>query len=377
MENLTRIEISKSRLKHNIQTIRSLIGSKVLLMPCIKANAYGHGLIEMAQLFIRSGADWLTVHSIEEAEELRKAGITQPILVMGYIQKSDLIKVSTLDVRVFISDFSTVEALSQIAQKANKQIPIHIKVDTGMSRLGVLDSKAKDFIIKTGKLKGLMIEGLVTHFATVDDLDNREEFKQQFHRFQSLLQELKSEKILIPLIHCANSSAILLYPETYFNMVRPGLALYGYYDNKKIEEYCHQKNINLLPILTFKTKIALVKEIPAGRGVSYSHLFKTTKPLKVAVIPVGYYDGIDTRLNNKGFVLIRGKKARILGRVCMNMIIVDVNNIPNVQKEDEVIIIGEQDKEKISADEIADLTGMINYEVLTRLHENIPRYYLD
>ncbi len=377
MEDLTWIEISKSKLKHNIQTIHSLIGSRVLLMPCIKANAYGHGIREMAHLFIENGADWLTVHSIKEAEVLRKAGITQPILVMGYIQKSDLIKVNTLDVRVFISDFSTAETLSQIAQKTDKQIPIHVKVDTGMSRLGVLDSQAKDFIIKVKGLKGLIIEGLVTHFATVDDFDNREEFKQQFDRFQSLLQELKNEKIQIPLIHCANSSAILLHPETYFDMVRPGLALYGYYDNKKIEEYCHQKNINLLPILTFKTKVALVKEIPAGRGVSYSHLFKTTKPLKVAVVPVGYYDGIDTRLNNKGFVLIKGKKARILGRVCMNMIIVDVNNIPNVQKEDEVTIIGEQGKEKISADEIADLTGMINYEVLTRLHENIPHYYLD
>jgi len=346
-------------------------------MPCIKANAYGHGIKEMAQLFVQWGADWLTVHSIEEAEALRQSGIIKPILVMGFIQKSDLTKVSILDVRVFISDFSTAETLSQIAQKANKQIFVHIKVDTGMSRLGVLDNKAREFIIKVRELKGLIIEGLVTHFATVDDFDNREEFQQQFHRFQSLLLELRNEKIKIPLIHCANSSAILLYPETYFNMVRPGLALYGYYDNKKIEEYCHQKNINLLPVLSFKTKVALVKEIPAGRGVSYSHLFKTTRPLKVAVVPVGYYDGIDTRLNNKGFVLIKGKKARILGRVCMNMIIVDIDDIPNVQKEDEVVIIGEQGKEKINADKIAELTGMINYEVLTRLHENIPRYYID
>jgi len=377
MQDLTWIEISKSKLRHNIQTVRSLIGPKVLLMPCIKANAYGHGIKEIAKLVIQYGADWLAVHSIEEAGILRQSGITKPIVVMGYVQKSDLEKVAALNVRLFISDFSTAETLSQIAQKVNKQIPIHIKVDTGMSRLGVLDAQAKDFIIKIKKLKGITVEGLVTHFATVDDFDNREGFKQQFRRFQLLLKELKKEKIDISLIHCANSSAVLLYPETYFDMVRPGLALYGYYDNEKIKKYCQQKGINLLPILTLKTKVALVKKIPAGRGVSYSYLFRTSKAMKVAVIPVGYYDGIDSRLNNKGFVLIRGKRARILGRVCMNMIIVNVNDIPNVHKEDEVVIIGKQGKERITADEIAELTGMINYEVLTRLREGISRYYLD
>jgi len=377
MRDLTWIEISKSKLRHNIQTIRSLIGPKVLLAACVKANAYGHGIKETAKLMIQYGVDWLAVNSIEEAEILRQSGITKPIIVMGYVQRSDLEKVAILDLRIFISDFSTAESLSQVAQKTNKQIPVHIKVDTGMSRLGVLDTKAKDLIIKIKQLKGIKAEGLVTHFATADDFDNREGFKEQFHRFQLLLQELKKENIHIPLVHCANSSAVLLYPETYFDMVRPGLALYGYYDNEEIKKYCQQKGVNLSPILSLKTKVALVKKIPPGRGVSYNFLFRTSKTMKVAVIPIGYYDGIDTRLTNKGFVLIRGKRARILGRVCMNMLIVDVDNISNVHKEDEVVVIGEQGKEKITADEIAELTGMINYEVLTRLRENIPRYYLD
>ena len=376
MDSVSWIEISKNKLKSNLQTIRKIVGPKTIIMPCIKANAYGHGLETMAQIFVENGIQWLAVFSLEEARRLRLAGITQNILVMGYVREKDLSETVNLKLRIFISDYQTAETLSQTTGKKHEKVPIHIKIDTGLSRFGVLNNEALNLIKKIQKLPGLVIEGLATHFATADEFKKRGYFKRQLQNFNILIKQLTDLGIYIPIIHSANSSTVLLYPQAHFQMVRPGLALYGYYDNKEIKSYCHRKHINLEPILSFKTRVALIKKIPAGRLVSYGYNFRTKKETKIAVIPVGYYDGLDIHNSNKGYVLIKDKKAKILGRVCMNATIVDITNISNVHKDDEVVIIGEQGKQSITADDIARITNSINYEVLTRLRETMPRYYI-
>lgn len=376
MKDVSWLEISSTKLKKNLKTIKKLVGPKTIIMPCIKANAYGHGLESIAKILVKNNIKWLAVFSLEDARRLRQAGINQNILVMGYISNDNLEEVVNLDLRMFISDYQTAQALSQIAQKRHKQIPIHIKIDTGLSRFGILDNKAIEIIFKIAQLKGIIIEGLATHFATADEFKRRSYFQKQFQNFQNLINQLGKLKIHIPLIHCANSSTVLLYPEARFNMIRPGLALYGYYDNKDIKEYCQKRNIHLYPILSFKTRVALVKNISRGRRISYGYNYQAKKNIKVAVIPVGYYDGVNIQNSNRGYVLIKGKKAKILGRVCMNATIVDISHIPNVRKNDEVVIIGRQGKQQVTADDIARITNTINYEVLTSLRESLPRYYL-
>jgi len=376
MKDLIWIEISKKNLCHNIQTMRRLIGENVLLAPCLKANAYGHGLIEVAKLLVKYKADWFTLNSIREAEILRKAGISLPLLVMNYVQKKDLHQILKLKLRIFLDDYQMAKELSRLARKKGRVVNVHIKIDTGLARRGVVMSRAHNFINRVSRLKNIRIEGLATHFATADEIAKKNYFYQQWQQFHKLLSLLKSKGWSIPVIHCANSAAAILYPQSYLNLVRSGLAIYGYYDSPVIEKICQQKGISFLPTLSFKTKVALIKEIPAHSYVSYGCTFRTERKTKIAILPVGYYDGLNRKLSNKGWVLIKGKKAKILGRVCMNMVIVDVTHIKDVIPEEEVVIIGQQGKEKISLEDIANLTDTINYEVCSRLRESISRYYI-
>lgn len=376
MKDLIWIEISKKNLRHNIQTMRRLIGGNVLLAPCLKTNAYGHGLIEIAKLLVRYKADWFALDSIHEARILRKVGISLPLLVMNYVQKKDLHQVLKLKLRILLDDYQIAKELSRLARKKGKVINVHIKIDTGLARRGIIMSRALDFINKVSRLKNIKIEGLATHFATADEIAKKDYFYQQWQQFHKLLSLLKSKGGFIPVVHCANSAAAILYPQSYFNLVRIGLAIYGYYDSPVIERICQKKGISFLPTLSFKTKVALIKGIPAHSYVSYGCTFRTKRKTKIAILPVGYYDGLDRKLGNKGWVLIKGKKAKILGRVCMNMTIVDITHLDDVRPEEEVVIIGQQGKENISLENIANLTDTVNYEVCSRLRESIPRYYI-
>lgn len=377
MNDLIWIEISKSRIKNNTQTIRRLIGDQVLLAPCVKANAYGHGIVDMSRLLLQHGADWLCVDSIEEAEMLRERGILEPLLIMGYVQEKDLPEILRLDAKIFLYDLQTAQALSKIAQKAGKQVSVHIKVDTGMSRQGILAPEVRHFVDQVPKLQNLRLEGIATHFATSDQPGDNAHFRKQLTAFKQIFDELERERIHIPLFHCSNSAATLLYPEAHFDLVRPGLSIYGYYPSQAVRDLCAQRSIHLLPALTLKTKIAQIREIPKGSCISYGCTFITERKTKIAILPIGYYDGLDRKLSNCGYVLINGRRASILGRVCMNITIVDVTEMDDVAIEDEVVLIGRQGSEEITVEEIADSVGTINYEIITRLRETIPRYYVE
>lgn len=369
------IEISKNALTHNVSTIRSLIGRKTILAPCVKANAYGHGLVETARILVRTGADRLCVALIDEARALRKAGIRVPLLIVGFVPMARLRDVLKTRSSIFVYEAQTTHALSKLAIAARTKVNVHIKVDTGMGRQGLPPEELNKFIQLIRNLRGLRLEGVATHFASSDTPEHPRHFRKQLNTFTKLMAHIKKDRDGLPFIHCANTAATLLEQQSHFDLVRPGLAVYGYYPSETVRETCLKQDIQLQPSLTFKTKVAAVKMLPTGACVSYNCTFTTKRPTKIAILPVGYYDGIDRGLSDRGHVLIRGHRAPILGRVCMNITVVDVTHIPNAQQEDEVIIIGRQGSEHITAEEIAHHLGTINYEVTTRLRESLPRYF--
>lgn len=376
MKDLIWIEVSKNTIKNNLQTFRNVAGKGNLTAVAVKANAYGHGIEEVSKLLVSEGVDWLCVNSIEEAEALRKINIKKPILIMGFVQKKDLAKVVDLNTHIFLYDISTAKELSNIALRKSKKATVNIKVDTGLSRLGVLVDSVAPFARELKKLRGLNLEGVATHFATSDNGGNSGYFKKQLESFKKVADILKKEGLDALMINGSNSASAIIHGHLGFDLIRAGIAIYGYHSSEYVRNFCKRKNINFIPALSLKTKVAQVKEISRGSCVSYGCDFISKKKMKIAILPVGYYDGLDRKLGGKGFVLIKGKKAWIIGRVCMNMTIVDVSGIIDVKPKDEVVIIGNQGRNKITADDIAKISGTINYEVLARLRESIPRYYV-
>jgi alanine racemase len=376
MNNLSWIEISKNNLKCNIKTIRDHIGKETILAPCVKANAYGHGLIETSKTFLEAGANWLCVNSIEEAKRLRDANIDCPILIIGYVDKSDLSKVIDLGVRIFLYDINHGEILSNLARERNTTAPVHIKVDTGMHRQGVLLNKAEEFTKKVLRLGGIKIEGVATHFANSDEPNNPSYFNGQLEKFKDISSRIKNIVGHDLITHCDKSASALLYHHKLSNLVRPGIVAYGHYPGKDVAEICLNKNIVLRPALAFKTKIAQIKSIPPDSFVGYGCTYRTTRPTKIATIPVGYYDGYDRGLSNRGHVIANSGIAPILGRICMNITIIDITDCHNIAEGDEVVLIGQKENRMISAEKIGSWTNTINYEVITRLRESIPRYYM-
>jgi alanine racemase len=375
MNNLIWMEISKDAIKHNVQAFKKHVGDNIILAPCVKSNAYGHGLVEIAKLALEAGADWLCVNCTDEAEQLRQVGIKSPIMIMGYLSEDDTQKVGELQARVFVYSLETAKQLSAASQQQNKTINIHIKVDTGMSRQGIPANEAPEFINQVKNLPGLKLEGVCTHFATADEPEKPEQFDKQLNAFKKLTEKLKPEYPDL-IYHCSNSAATLLYPEARFNLVRPGISIYGYWPSPITQRLAEPQDIILKPSLTLKTKVAMVKNLPKGACVSYGCTFVTEVTTKIAVLPIGYYDGLSRKLSRAGEVLIRGQRARILGRVCMNIIMVDVTSINEVAQDDEVVIIGEQGVDRITVEEVADKVGTINYEITTRLRESVPRKYI-
>lgn len=369
MQSLIEIIISKKALKHNLRVIKNLAGRKVLIAPCVKSNAYGHGILQVAKTLVSSGADWLSVESIEEAQILRKAGIKIPIQVIGYIQQKDLKKAVELSLIPFVYNKETVKIISRYKKETN----IVLKVDTGMGRQGIHPLDVVKFIKFVKKHKYINILSIATHFATSDEPENKKHFVNQKNSFKKIINELKKNNINISIYQCDNSGALLLNKDTHYNLIRPGISIYGLYPSENVKTICKKNNIFLKPSLTLKTKVAQIKVLQKGSYISYGATYITKKKTKVAIIPIGYYDGLDRKLSNKGSVLIGGKRARILGRVCMNILIVDVSNIKNIKLEDKVVVIGKQGNLEITTEEIAKQTKTINYEVITRLRESISR----
>lgn len=360
-DSLTWVEINLSFLRHNLSQIKALV-KPTKVMAIVKADAYGHGAIAVSQALVSAGADMLGVVSVQEGIQLRDIGIKIPILILGsFIEKeakefpaNNL--AATIFTRKHLSLFSSLDA----------EVGVHIKVDTGMGRLGVLIDEAEDFILDVSEAKNIKIEGIFSHFASAH-LKDKGYAKEQFLRFSSLCSSLKEKGIDPGLRHIANSSAILDLPETYLDMTRPGLLLYGLWPSDDVK-----RTIEIKPVMSFKTRIVAIKTVPKGWHISYGTT-RAEKEMNIAILPVGYSHGYPRLLSKKGYVGIRGKRAAIAGVVCMDMLMVDVKDIPDVSVGDEVILFGEG----ISVEEIANLTGTINYEIVTRISPRVEKIYVE
>lgn len=383
MNELIWCEVSAGSLAANCRHFRSLLAPGVLLAPTVKANAYGHGLLEAAEAFLAGGAHWLAVNSVEEAAALRAAGVDGPLYVMGYIPLQSLAWAMELRCRMVVYNMQTVDALGALAAAAGPATTarVHIKLETGNYRQGVDLPQALTLAARIADTPGLELEGLSSHFADIEDTTDHTYARQQLERFQAAATALRAAGHPLPVCHCSNSAATLLWPETHFDLVRIGISAYGMWPSAQtrvsaVLEGRHEL-VHLQPALTWKTRVAQVKQVPEGAFIGYGRSYRTTHTTRLAVLPVGYYDGYDRRLSNLAYVLIHGRRAPVRGRVCMNMIMVDVTHIPGVTPEDEVVLLGRQGEETLSAEQLADWIGTINYEVTTRIADHVPRRVVD
>jgi alanine racemase len=371
---LSWLEISKSALAHNIKTFRNLIGKDKILSIAVKANAYGHGLVECSKIFLENGADVLCVNAVFEAEELRKAGIKSPILIIGYTPLSDLSKAVQLKCDMIVYNEETIKALGKIKSRSK----VHLKIETGNHRQGVRLEDLPEIVKILKKHGNIKVAGISTHFANLEDRVNHQYALYQLKEFKKAIKFMEENSFAPHYRHCANSAAAILLPEAHFNFVRVGISAYGLWPSDKTELAAARAGIKmeLKPALTWKTIISQVKEVKRDALIGYGCSYQMPKDGRIAVIPVGYYDGYVRLLSTRAHVLIHGKKAPVLGRICMNMIMVDVTDIPNVKLEDEAVLIGSSGKERITAEEMGEWSHTINYEVTTRINERIERIYI-
>lgn len=370
------IEIDSSSLIHNIRQFRSLIGKKRRLLATVKANAYGHGISEVSEILIREGADWLGVHSIDEGILLRKKKMRCPILVLGYVSNEDLAQAIENDLRLTVYNRETIERLAGLAPRAGKKIKLHMKVETGTHRQGIPENDLLSFVKNIQEHPGLILEGVSSHFANIEDTTDHSYARYQLENFNRICRKLEENEIGIPIKHIACTAATILFPETYFDMARIGIGLYGLWPSRETYLSCilqNRKPIQLKPVLSWKTRIAQVKKIPKGAYVGYGGTFRTTRETWLAVLPLGYFDGYSRAFSNASFVIIKGQRAPVRGRVAMNFTMADVTDIPDVRVEDEVVLLGKDGSESITADDLAALAGSIHYEIVTRINPLIPR----
>ncbi len=360
-------EIGLSNLEFNFRRVKKIVGPKTRIMAVVKSDAYGHGLLPIAKRLAKLGADYLGVASIDEAAILRKNKITLPILILGNILSRDAGAVVEYNLTQTISDYGLASKLNQKAKNTGKIIGVHIKVDTGMGRLGILYKDAIKFVEEVSRLRHLRAEGLFTHFPCADC--DPEFTHYQIDIFNQLIGDLKRMGIRIPLFHAANSAGIIGYPESRFNLVRPGLMLYGIKPSQGLD-------IKLKPALSLKSRIIYLKRMPSGQGISYGRSYITRKETTVAVLPIGYGDGYPRNLSNRADVLIKGKRFRISGAVCMDQIMVDVGDL-GVKIGDEAVLIGCQGNSRISAEELAYICGTIPYEIVCGIGNRVARLYLN
>ena len=362
-------EIDLDALKYNFDNIRSKLNPETKIMAVVKADAYGHGYGECCKTFLDCGADAFAVATLSEAKQVRRVCPDTPILILGTVQNDDMQEIIKYGIMPSISDTANCEALSKEAEKAGKTVKIHIKADTGMSRLGfnAEDNKTVSEIVKISKLPNIEIEGIFSHFACADE-KNPEYTRMQFGRFLKLADELENVGVKIPVKHMSNSAAIIMYPEMQLDMVRPGIILYGYYPSNEVDK----TRLSLKPVMTVKSRITHIKEVEKGVGISYGKEYITDRKTKVATIPIGYADGYLRALKNKAKMEFDGRLFNVIGRICMDQCMIDVTNVNNIGIGDEVAVFGNG---QITADSIAKWLGTISYEVLCLVSGRVPRIY--
>lgn len=376
MENNRRIyaAIHLDALEENLENMKKNLTPGTQMIGVIKADAYGHGALPIARLMEEKHYIWgYAVANVLEAEELRSAGIKKPILILGYVFPEDHQTMIDLSVRPAVFDFETAKHFSELAQRSGKIHPIHLAFDTGMTRIGFRHPKESlEEIIQISKLSGITIEGAFTHFARADEQD-LSFAKEQFETYQEFLRLLHEAGISIPIRHCNNSAGILWHREGDLDAVRPGITLYGIEPSDQVVN----PGVVLTPVMELKSHISYVKEVEAGVPVSYGGTYITTKELtRIATIPVGYADGYPRSLSNKGYVLIHGEKAPIIGRICMDQFMVDVTHMPQAVRGTEVTLLGKDHDAEITAQELGDLSGRFSYEFICCITKRVPRIYL-
>lgn len=364
-------EINLDTIATNTKNIKKLVGDKELIA-IVKADCYGHGAVDVVPTLLENGASRLAVAMLTEAIELRENNINAPIVILGYTPLYLGEELINYDIEQTVYDLDYAKELSKIALSFNKKAKIHIAIDTGMGRIGFLpgDDTVKT-INEVYNLEGLEVIGIYSHFSTSDEKD-KSYANEQLFKFKKVIADLKALGIEIPLKHISNSGAIIDMPETYLNGVRPGIILYGYYPSKEVSN----DNLSVKPALTLKAKVAHVKELHKDMYISYGKTFKTNKKTIVATLPIGYGDGYPRALSKNAKVIVNGKFASILGRICMDQCMIDVTDIENIKTGDEVIILGGEVDLKFNADDMAEALGTINYEILCRIKSRIPRVYI-
>jgi alanine racemase len=335
----------------------------------VKANAYGHGAVECSRIFLKNGAKSLGVAIIEEGIELRKAGIKAPILVVypEMAGREELVVKNSLEQTV--CDFEFAKKLSSIARRKRKKVNLYVKVDTGMGRYGLTPQQAVDLVEKVAMLPNIRVKGIMSHFSSAFMRDKTHTY-QELSRFREALDIFQNRGIEVPVKSIANSSATLDLPESYFNQARGGILLYGIYPSAE-----NTRSVPVKAAASLKARIAFLKRVPAGTPISYMRTFHTTRESIIATVPLGYCDGYNFLLSNRGVGIVKGQEAPVVGRVCMDSLMVDVTDIPNVRTGDEVVLFGKQNEKELTVDELASKAGLLSYELITRMGKRLPIVY--
>jgi len=363
----TYADINLNALEHNLKQIRQVIDPKVMVLATVKANAYGHGIVEISR-FLADKVDYLGVAYVEEGVLIRKGGIKTPILILGNTLHEGLKKALEYELQVTVTDEQTAIKINEIASSMKKRAAIQIKIDTGMGRLGFWHKDAFETIKKIYDLKHIEIKGIYTHLSSVDK--DHDFTLKQLERFNHIIKSVETAKINIDIYHAANSLATLHYKEAHFNLVRPGIILYGVYP-----DIASKRIINVKPILTLKTKVIYIKDVEAGRSISYGRTYIAKRDMRIATLPVGYADGYTHLLTHKAKVLIKGKEVAVIGDICMDQIMIDVSSIDSLVLGDEVILIGESGGKEINVEKLAQAAGTIPYELLCWIGDRVKRIY--
>lgn len=367
------------RIRNNIKEIKKHIGEEKKLMAVIKADAYGHGFYEVAKVAVENGVDYLAVACIEEAKQIRKCGIHSPILILGATPIECVSDLFEYDIIPTVFENELPKAISDYAQKTNKSLKVHIKVDTGMGRIGFQyygdDESGIGNIVKISQMPGIEIEGIFTHFACADEKDGCEFTEKQFSNFMYVVEKLRKNNIHIPIKHCANSAAICCYKKMHLDMVRAGIILYGEYPSKYIKE---NTTLKIEPVMELKSTVSQVKTVKKGTGISYGHKYKALKDNeKLAVVCIGYADSYYRTLSGKTKVIINGKYARQVGNICMDQMMVDIDGIEDVHYGTEVTLVGREGDAVITFSDLAEIVGTINYEIMSDISKRVVRSYFD
>ena len=370
-------DVSLDNLAHNYQLLRGMVPSDCRFLGVVKADAYGHGAVPVSRQLVDLGADYLAVSNMEEAVQLRRSYIRLPILILGYTPAFYAEDMVDMGIRQEVHSLEYAEQLSEALAGTGKRLKVHIKLDTGMSRLGFFaydNEQTLDQIRKIAAMPGMLLEGVFTHFPVADSLAEADQAatRLQFERFTAAVKALEDSGVRFKLRHCCNSAATLLHPEYALDMVRPGIATYGVSPSEELEG-----RFDLRPMMSLRTTISQIRPFTAGVGVSYGQIYVTPAPRTIAVLAIGYADGLSRSLSNRFSFLLHGKRIPVVGRICMDMCMVDVSEVPEAKVGDVVTVFGTDGEQMIPVDELARLTGTIPYETLCSINKRTPRFYLD